>query len=69
MASGGGPAAICIGPRAVYPPSLVLGLMVVVAASSLIASLLVRRKKHDIAVMMAVGGARSLAAGAVLGER
>ncbi len=42
--------------------SLVLGLMVVVAASSLIASLLllVRRKRHDIAVMMAVGGARSL---------
>jgi len=42
--------------------SLVLGLMVVVAASSLIASLLliVRRKRHDIAVIMAVGGARSL---------
>lgn len=42
--------------------SLVLGLMVVVAASSLIASLLllVRRKRHDVAVMMAVGGARSL---------
>ena len=42
--------------------SLVLGLMVVVSASSLIASLLllVRRKRHDIAVMMAVGGARSL---------
>ncbi len=42
--------------------SLVLGLMVVVAASSLIASLLllVRRKRHGIAVMMAVGGARSL---------
>ncbi|MCH9681424.1 MAG: ABC transporter permease [Deltaproteobacteria bacterium] len=42
--------------------SLVLGLMVVVAASSLIASLLllVRRKRHDIAVMMAVGGTRSL---------
>ena len=42
--------------------SLVLGLMVVVAASSLIASLLllVRRKRHDIAVIMAVGGSRSL---------
>lgn len=42
--------------------SLVLGLMVVVAASSLIASLLllVRRKGHDIAVIMAVGGTRSL---------
>jgi lipoprotein-releasing system permease protein len=42
--------------------SLVLGLMVVVSASSLIASLLllVRRKRHDIAVTMAVGGARSL---------
>ncbi len=42
--------------------SIVLGLMVVVAASSLIASLLliVRRKRHDIAVIMAVGGARSL---------
>jgi lipoprotein-releasing system permease protein len=36
--------------------------MVVVAASSLIASLLliVRRKRHDIAVMMAVGGDPSL---------
>lgn len=42
--------------------SFVLGLMVLVSASSLIASLLllVRRKRHDIAVMMAVGGARSL---------
>jgi len=42
--------------------SLVLGLMVVVSASSLIASLLllVRRKRHDVAVIMAVGGARSL---------
>ncbi len=42
--------------------SLVLGLMVVVAASSLIASLLlvVRRKRHDIAVIMAVGGDPSL---------
>ena len=42
--------------------SLVLGLMVVVAASSLIASLLllVRRKRHDIAVLMAVGGDRGL---------
>ncbi len=42
--------------------SVVLGLMVVVAASSLIASLLlvVRRKRHDIAVLMAVGGDRSL---------
>jgi lipoprotein-releasing system permease protein len=42
--------------------SVVLGLMVLVSASSLIASLLllVRRKRHDIAVMMAVGGARSL---------
>lgn len=42
--------------------SLVLGLMVLVSASSLIASLLliVRRKRHDIAIMMAVGGARSL---------
>ena len=42
--------------------SLVLGLMVVVAASSLIASLLliVRRKRHDIAVMMAIGGDPSL---------
>jgi lipoprotein-releasing system permease protein len=42
--------------------SLVLGLMVLVSASSLLASLLllVRRKRHDIAVMMAVGGARSL---------
>lgn len=42
--------------------SLVLGLMVLVSASSLIASLLliVRRKRHDIAVMMAVGGARSM---------
>jgi lipoprotein-releasing system permease protein len=38
--------------------SVVLGLMVVVAASSLVASLLlvVRRKRHDIAVLMAVGG-------------
>lgn len=38
--------------------SVVLGLMVVVAASSLITSLLlvVRRKRHDIAVVMAVGG-------------
>jgi lipoprotein-releasing system permease protein len=42
--------------------SLVLGLMVVVAASSLIASLLliVRRKRHDIAVILAVGGDPSL---------
>jgi lipoprotein-releasing system permease protein len=42
--------------------SLVLGLMVVVAASSLIASLLllVRRKRHDIAVLMALGGDRGL---------
>lgn len=42
--------------------SLVLGLMMIVAASSLIASLLllVRRKRHDIAVMMAVGGDRAL---------
>lgn len=42
--------------------SLVLGLMMLVAASSLVASLLllVRRKRHDIAVMMAVGGDRSL---------
>ncbi|MEX1369179.1 MAG: FtsX-like permease family protein, partial [Nannocystaceae bacterium] len=42
--------------------SVVLGLMVLVSASSLIASLLllVRRKRHDIAVMMAVGGSRSL---------
>lgn len=42
--------------------ALVLGLMVVVAASSLIASLLllVRRKRHDIAVIMAMGGSRSL---------
>lgn len=42
--------------------SLVLGLMVLVSASSLLASLLllVRRKRHDIAVIMAVGGSRSL---------
>jgi lipoprotein-releasing system permease protein len=42
--------------------SLVLGLMVIVAASSLIASLLliVRRKRHDIAVILAVGGDPSL---------
>jgi lipoprotein-releasing system permease protein len=42
--------------------SLVLGLMVLVSASSLLASLLllVRRKRHDIAVVMAVGGSRSL---------
>jgi len=42
--------------------SLVLGLMVVVSASSLVASLLllVRRKRHDVAVIMSVGGARSL---------
>jgi lipoprotein-releasing system permease protein len=42
--------------------SLVLGLMVLVAASSLIASLLlvVRRKRHDIAVIIAVGGDPSL---------
>lgn len=42
--------------------SLVLGLMVVVSASSLFASLLllVRRKRHDVAVIMAVGGSRSL---------
>ncbi len=42
--------------------SVVLGLMVLVSASSLIASLLllVRRKRHDIAVTMAMGGARSL---------
>jgi lipoprotein-releasing system permease protein len=42
--------------------SLILGLMVLVAASSLIASLLliVRRKKHDIAVILAVGGDPSL---------
>jgi lipoprotein-releasing system permease protein len=42
--------------------SFVLGLMVLVSASSLIASLLllVRRKRHDIAVIMALGGSRSL---------
>jgi len=42
--------------------SLVLGLMVVMGATSLLASLLllVRRKRHDIAVMMAVGGDGSL---------
>lgn len=41
---------------------LILGLMVIVASSSLIASLLllVRRKRHDIAVLMAVGGDRGL---------
>ncbi len=42
--------------------SMILGLMVIVASSSLIASLLllVRRKRHDIAVLMAVGGDRGL---------
>lgn len=42
--------------------SLVLGLMVLMGATSLVASLLllVRRKRHDIAVMMAVGGDASL---------
>lgn len=42
--------------------AVVLGLMVVMAATSLVASLLllVRRKRHDIAVMMAVGGDRRL---------
>ena len=42
--------------------SLVLGLMVLMGATSLVASLLllVRRKRHGIAVIMAVGGDRSL---------
>ncbi len=41
---------------------VILGLMSVVACSSLVASLLliVRRKRHDIGVMMAVGGNRAL---------
>ncbi len=42
--------------------AVILGLMTVVASSSLIASLLliVRRKRHDVGVMLAVGGDRSL---------